>query len=73
VLENIFQYQGQPLHEVVFVHWAKPRSPLPEKVAINDVDRGRGVAHWVTLEQIRAERASLFPEGLEELLARAHP
>ena len=71
VLENVFEYDGNPGHEVVFVYDAQfvdpsvyARTELPLKEEAWD-----GAARWVDLDALPAE--PLYPEGLLELLGDA--
>lgn len=70
VLENLFQYNGQPGHEIVFVFDAEfidkslyemPEIPMNEDVWI-------GPARWIDLNML--PDAPLYPDGLAEKLAR---
>ena len=71
VLENVFEYAGEPGHEVVFVYdaafaneelYAKPELPLNERI-------WDGVARWIDLEHPTS--LPLYPDGLVELLRAA--
>lgn len=71
VLENIFTYDGQPGHEIVFVYDAQLVN-----TALYSVDRFTGYesngesynAIWLNLETIGPQTPPIYPEGLLELL-----
>lgn len=72
VLENVFTYQGQPGHEVVFVYdarfadpglYAKSSIPLNEPV-------WDGSARWIDLSDPLPH--PLYPDGLTALLRSAN-
>ena len=71
VLENVFSYDGEPGHEVVFVYdaafadatvYARDELPLNEEV-------WDGAARWIDLDAL--PREPIYPEGLLELLGEA--
>ena len=71
VLENVFSYDGEPGHEVVFVYdavfadatvYAEDELPLNEEV-------WDGAARWIDLDALPTE--PIYPEGLLELLGEA--
>lgn len=68
VLENMFQYNGKPGHEIVFVFDAefidKTLYEMNE-IPINE-DVWVGPARWIDLD--RLPDAPLYPDGLAELL-----
>lgn len=71
IIENIFEFQGRPGHEVIFAYSATFADPI-----LYERDRFEGVesnhaaftAEWISLASFRAEENVLFPEGLLELL-----
>jgi uncharacterized protein (DUF952 family)/8-oxo-dGTP pyrophosphatase MutT (NUDIX family) len=72
VLENVFQLQGAPFHEIVFVYEGRFRDESVENreefiVEEDNGDRLRGV--WRELNSFDANRR-LVPEGLLALLVR---
>lgn len=71
VLENIFIYNGQPGHEIVFVYDARFRDEtMYEKETIEcREDSGKGfTARWLSLEEIHSRHIRLVPDGIEELI-----
>ncbi len=69
VLENLFTYQGQPSHEVVFVfdaQFADQQLYQKASLEIHEEDIWDGPARWIDLEDDLT--AALYPEDLEELL-----
>lgn len=71
VLETRFEYCGEPGHEIVFVFDATfVDRELYEKQSLPIFEDGwHGPATWLDLNEPRT--ASLFPEGLEDLLRRS--
>jgi 8-oxo-dGTP pyrophosphatase MutT (NUDIX family) len=77
MIENIFTFDGSPGHEIVLVYEASfvdPRLYEVESFRCQD-DDGEFVASWKSIDEFRAEKARLYPEGLLDLLdkAREHP
>ena len=73
VLENVFVYEGQPGHEIVFVFEARltdDRLRGVESIACVESDGGGFVARWVPLDAFRGGPAPLYPTGLLELVDR---
>ena len=69
VLENLFQYNGQQGHEIVFVFDAEFIDKTlyeTSEIPINE-DVWIGPARWIELN--RLPDAPLYPDGLVELLA----
>jgi ADP-ribose pyrophosphatase YjhB (NUDIX family) len=71
VLENVFVYEGEARHEVVFVFDARlvdaalyARDALP----VTEEGDGWADARWVALADFAAGRERLVPAGLLELL-----
>ena len=74
VVENIFLYEGQPGHEVVFVYDAEfTDKSLYERNEIHgsrqESDAGF-TATWRSVEEIENNNMRLVPEGLTGLLAK---
>lgn len=69
VLENLFDYGGQPGHEIVFVFDAvvKDRSFYTRDHAGHILDEGSPVC-WMPRTMFSAGEARLYPEGLLALL-----
>jgi 8-oxo-dGTP pyrophosphatase MutT (NUDIX family) len=72
VLENIFEYQGKPAHEVVFVYDGRfEDSALYEHSELPMTEPGwSSPAHWRPLDSF-GQLCRLVPEGLAALLCRA--
>ena len=70
VLENLFEHEGAPGHEIVFAFTARFTAPeVYEADALAFTDAGQpGEAKWIALSKARAGRIRLFPEGLAGLL-----
>lgn len=75
VLENIYEHEGAPGHELVMVHEAALPSEAYARERFDFVDGGVAVeTAWVPLEDFRAARQALYPTGLLDLLtANAEP
>jgi ADP-ribose pyrophosphatase YjhB (NUDIX family) len=69
VLENIFEYQGQPCHEIVFVYdGCLADSSLYEAPELKLHEAGwSSPAHWRSLDSF-GDSCQLVPEGLAKLL-----
>lgn len=71
VLENVFTYEGQPGHEIVFAFEARAVEPQvyqPDEFEGIDPDGKRHEAVWVSLDDLAAGGIPLTPAGLLELL-----
>ena len=67
--ENVFEYEGQPGHEIVFVfdaHFCDLSLYGKESIPIIEEDVWLGPARWIDLAEGIDVR--LYPEGLMELL-----
>lgn len=71
VLENLFDHEGMPGHEIVFALAARFTTPeIYEADALAFTEAGQpGEAKWIPLAKARAGRIRLFPEGLADLLS----
>jgi 8-oxo-dGTP pyrophosphatase MutT (NUDIX family) len=76
VLENIFVYEGQPGHEIVFVFDGRlvDRS-LYDRIEISceESNGQRFVAQWVPIEKFAGGGLTLYPAGLHALLSSDLP
>ncbi len=70
VFENIFVYDGQPGHEIVFVYDAKlVDESLYERPSLLALEGERQFeAQWVALAEIAAGDVPLYPTGLLDIL-----
>ncbi len=71
VLENLFDHEGTPGHEIVFVFSARFANDTlyeADQLAFKDSDRPEMTAKWIPLAKARAGRVAIFPEGLLDLL-----
>jgi len=71
VIENVFSYEGQLHHEVVFVFDAQFRDPgMYERADVEILEPAvRTTASWKSLRELGAGDTPLYPEGLSEFLA----
>lgn len=77
VLENIFIYEGERGHEVVFVYDAEFQDKsLYEKAELpvyeSEIDL-RTTARWYSPEELEAKGTRLVPEGLAGLISAMTP
>ena len=71
VLENIFVYEGEPGHEIVFVFQADftDRALYDRELSVCKEDNNAQFpAMWKPLEEFSSGRAILYPQGLAELI-----
>jgi len=71
VMENLFQYEGEHAHEIVFVFEAcfqDPRLNKREEFTIEEANI-RSRASWMSLPELKATNWPLYPEGLLEVLS----
>lgn len=70
VLENIFTYEGQPGHEILFVCEARlVDTSLYEREEINGLEGDHPfVARWMPLSHFAPGGPPLYPTGLREML-----
>jgi len=68
--ENLFTYQGQPGHELIWLYEARfTDSTLYERdVVIADESGSKFEVHWVPFETFQGGEALLYPDGLFDLL-----
>lgn len=70
ILESVFEYEGKPGHEIVFVYDAKFVDESLYGRAALDVNEGKRQfkARWRSLDDFRRDDPHLVPEGLWQLL-----
>lgn len=71
VLENLFEYEGAPGHEIVFVfesRFVDESLNQRPKFVIDEVPDDPIEASWLSLEEVCDSGAPLYPAGLLELL-----
>ena len=68
--ENLFTYQGQPGHELIWLFEARftDQSLYERDVVIADESGSKFEVHWVPVETFRRGEAPLYPDGLFDLL-----
>ena len=74
VLENVFTYEGQPGHEIVFVfdaQFSDPRLNQKDSLPIHEEGIWDGPARWVDVDG--GLPFDLFPDGLATLLEKTSP
>jgi 8-oxo-dGTP pyrophosphatase MutT (NUDIX family) len=73
MLENIFTYEGQPMHEIVLVYRAQLLHPERfdlDVVPCQEDDGQPFRAMWKPLKEFADGRAILYPQGLLELILK---
>lgn len=74
VIENLFVFEGENGHEIMFVfeiEFVSDDYRHHETITFNESDGTSGVARWYALEELdRPGSPSLYPKGLKALLAR---
>ncbi|MFW6457599.1 MAG: NUDIX hydrolase [Planctomycetota bacterium] len=71
VLENIFTFDGQPMHEIVFILDADPVDPCVydrEQLTGRDSDGRQFTCHWVDIHTVDPEFPPIYPDGLADIL-----
>ncbi|MCI3879185.1 MULTISPECIES: NUDIX hydrolase [Acinetobacter] len=71
VLENLFRFDGQQGHEIVFVYDAKlVDSDLynQQEIQGNETNGYRYIAQWLSREQIELTQSPVYPKGIEQWL-----
>jgi 8-oxo-dGTP pyrophosphatase MutT (NUDIX family) len=70
-VENLFEYEGEPGHEVVAIYevrFADPTLLTRESFEFHDIDEGCEGVVWVTPQSMKAQGMQLYPEALTTLL-----
>ncbi|MBD0319319.1 MAG: NUDIX domain-containing protein [Gemmatimonadetes bacterium] len=71
VLENVFEYEGQSMHEIVFVFDARFSDAswyLRGELPVTEAGSGWEPARWVSIQALAAGPERLVPDGLLALL-----
>jgi NADH pyrophosphatase NudC (nudix superfamily) len=71
-LENIFTYEGKFGHEICMIFKAEFKDRKiyeKDELTIHEHDGRTARAVWKTLEEIKQEKAHLYPIGLEDLIS----
>ena len=70
--ENVFHYQGNPGHEIIFMFEGEfvNKSTYKKEVLVGKEENGDEIrAVWKSISEFRRKKARLYPEGLLEYLA----
>jgi ADP-ribose pyrophosphatase YjhB (NUDIX family) len=70
-LENVFSFEGEQRHEIVFLYLAEPADRAfygQDRPPAVEADGSRIVTMWRPLSDFRDGSAVLYPEGLLEVL-----
>ncbi|MCH7336560.1 NUDIX domain-containing protein [Acinetobacter sp. NIPH 2699] len=71
ILENLFSFDGQQGHEIVFVYDAEfVDAKLYQQVEIHGCESNglKYIAAWFSKEQIESSRYPVYPKGIEQWL-----
>ena len=74
VIENIFEFEGRPHHEIVFLIEARFEDPhMYDRVEfeIQEADATRTIATWKSVDELASGDTPLYPRGLLERLREA--
>lgn len=74
VLENLFTFDGQQGHEIVFVYEAEFVAPaVYESIEISgcEMDGSTYIAQWLSREQIEQKKYPIYPKGIEQWLFKS--
>lgn len=69
--ENIFSYEGRPGHEIVLLYeteFIDSKNYVLEEIDIIESGKVAGKAVWRSLDEIKQEKAKLYPNGIGEVL-----
>ncbi|MFA6410728.1 MAG: NUDIX hydrolase [Candidatus Buchananbacteria bacterium] len=70
LFENIFTYQGQPGHEIIFVYdgeFIDQNLYTQEKIVVTEGET-KTQAVWLKIEELIKDEILLYPVGLKELV-----
>lgn len=70
--ENLFQYEGNPGHEIIFVFEGEfvNKAAYRKEMIIGKGEEGQEIrAIWKPISEFKKNRARLYPEGLLEILS----
>ena len=73
-IENLFTYDGQPGHEIVFVFTARVRDARSHSTTPVDVVDWDGQPHtieWIRLAELERGTVPLYPSGILDLIRAA--
>lgn len=69
--ENVYQYQGSPGHEIIFMFEGEfvNKSTYSKEILLGKEENGEEIrAVWKPISEFRRKKARLYPEGLLEYL-----
>jgi ADP-ribose pyrophosphatase YjhB (NUDIX family) len=68
--ENLFTYQGQPGHELIWLYEARflDEALYGRDIVIADESGSKFEVHWVPVETFLRGEAPLYPDGLLDLI-----
>ena len=67
VIENIFTYNGELNHEIIFLYTANIQDKDEyDKKIIHRIDKSESFAEWISINSIKSGDITLFPHGAEK-------
>ncbi len=68
--ENIFSYEGNDGHEIVFLYKIELSSEEDHRDQYDIIENGKMIGHgvWMSLSEIRRDNARVYPLGIEKFL-----
>lgn len=71
VIENVFDWEGKPNHEIILVYEAdfddEDIYKQKQFIRYDDFDREK-VARWVSMSEIRENKITILPEKLRDII-----
>lgn len=71
VIENLFHFDGQQGHEIVFMYEAEFVDPTVynlSEIQGYETDGSTYIAKWLSLEQLASAQYCVYPKGIEQWL-----
>lgn len=71
VIEDIFEHHGRAFHDIVFLYQANFVEDTPynqSPIACQEADGSLFQAYWLSLDEVRAKKYRMVPQGLEDIL-----
>ena len=75
VLENIFDYKGETLHQIIFIYKANFQDIMlydTNPIYFQEDDLAEYQAEWLSLAYIQNHNFRLVPQGIEKAIQKAY-